>query len=55
MNQLIDMTYSKSTKHTHVYKAVGSEAAIETIYVKNKNLPTPAPDTIKVTMSYEPS
>ena len=53
MKQLIDMKYSKSTKHTHVYKAIDSASAIETVYIKNKNLPTPAPDTIKLVVEYE--
>lgn len=44
------MTFSKSTKNTHVYCADSDEYAIATVYIEKAKLPNPPPQHITVTV-----
>lgn len=45
----ITLTYSKSTKNTHVYKTDEEGAAVPSVYIKRDALPE-KPETIEVTI-----
>lgn len=46
----VKMTYEKSTKNTHVYKADGEQASIPTLYIKKTGFDGEMPDKIEVTV-----
>jgi hypothetical protein len=48
----VRMTCAKSTKHKHVYKSPDPGTPVPSVYVLKSALPTPAPKTILVTISF---
>lgn len=48
----VDMTYRKSTKHTHVYADDNEGAAIPSLYIKKSACPATPPDVISVTVVF---
>ena len=53
MKDKIIMSFSKSTKHTHVYTDDTSDAPIPSLYIKKTALPTDVPKRIRVTIDVE--
>ena len=51
--ETIEMVLIKSTKNTHVYGAEDEGVAITSVYIQKNNLPTPPPEEINITLSYE--
>lgn len=47
------MTFSKSTKGTHVYASTEDDPAVKTVYVQRGHLPKDPPAKITVTVEYE--
>lgn len=48
----LTMTFTKSTKGTHVYNNGDDGAAIPTLYIKRAALPATPPATITVTIEH---
>ncbi len=51
----INMTLyrTKETKGTVVYRDVDENPAVPTLYIRKDHLPTPRPETVKVSISYD--
>lgn len=50
MKTQVQLTFSKSTKGTHVYIAQLDTAAIQSLYVKRAALPTTPPEELLITI-----
>lgn len=48
--QEITLVKNKTTKGTIRYKAINDDAAIRMVYVQKTGLPSPPPDSIKITL-----
>lgn len=48
----VEMKYVKATKNTFVYVDDREEAPIPSLYIKKADLPKPAPEVIKVEVTY---
>lgn len=49
----VEMTFTKSTKRTHVYSGVGDTSAIPSLYIQQTYLPNPPPQRIKITIKVQ--
>ncbi len=47
------MSWTKSTKGTHVYTNDEPDASVSSIYIKRSGLPSEAPANITLTIDYE--
>jgi len=47
---VINLTFSKSTKNTHVY--ITEDAAIPQLYIKKDALPSTPPNEVKITIEH---
>lgn len=50
MNIILEMTFKKSTKNTHVYEADFEGAEIPTLYIKRDSMPKAVPKNITITV-----
>lgn len=48
----VKMTFSKSTKNTHVYLSDNHDDPISTVYIQRSELPKEPPQVIKVTIEW---
>lgn len=53
MKTEVNLTYTKSTKGTHVYGTQEDGAAVSSVYIKRDALPKDAPKVIKLTIEVE--
>lgn len=53
MNLTLTLTYSKSTKGTHVYKDACDDAPVPSLYIRKSALAGDRPTTITVTIKGE--
>ena len=53
MKKTIKMSWTKSTKGTHVYANDEPDAPVSSIYIKRSGLPSEAPANITLTIDYE--
>lgn len=51
--KIVELTFVKSTKGTHVYGSDLEDAATPSVYVKRSALPEKPPAKIKLTLSWE--
>ncbi len=47
------MYRTKETKGTVVYRDVDESPAVPTLYIRKEHLPTPPPETVTLTISYD--
>ena len=53
MKKTIKMSWTKSTKGTHVYANDEADSPVSSIYIKRGGLPSEAPANITLTIDYE--
>ena len=53
MNKQIELTFSKKTKRTFVYKSKDEDSLITNVYLIKSQMPAEAPKNITVTVEFE--
>ncbi len=53
MNKQIELTFSKETKGTFVYKSTDEDSLITNLYLMKSQMPEEAPKTVTVTVAFE--
>ena len=53
MKKTIEMSWTKSTKGTHVYANDEPDSPVSSIYIKRSGLPSETPANITLTVDYE--
>jgi len=53
MNKQIELTFSKETKRTFVYKTKDEESLITSVYLIKSQMPADIPRQITVTVAFE--
>ena len=52
MNKQIELTFSKETKGTFVYKTEDKESPINSLYLMKTHMPAEAPKSVTVTVEF---
>lgn len=52
-SKVVQLTFVKSTKNTHVYGDQAEDAAIPSVYIKSQSLPSKPPAAITITIEWE--
>lgn len=53
MQKQVELTFTKSTKGTHVYSTDKTDAAVQSLYIKRDSLPSKPPATITLTIDFK--
>ena len=53
MNKQIELTYSKETKGTFVYKSKDEDSLVTNLYLMKSHMPAEAPKKVTVTVEFE--
>ncbi len=53
MNKQIELTFSKETKRTFVYKTKDENSLITSLYLMKSQMPTEVPKRVIVTVAFE--
>jgi hypothetical protein len=53
MNKQIELTFSKETKGTFVYKTKDEDSPISSLYLMKSHMPAEAPRRVTVTVEFE--
>ena len=53
MNKQIELTFSKETKNTFVYKAKDENSLVKSVYLEKSQMPAEVPKSVTITVEFE--